>query len=93
LLIWGKNSIFSCKLCISVGSEVLTAVVMKHTIFWGEPGWHSRYSDCLRAGWPRSRSSSPGRAEHFLFSTSSRPVLGPTQPPIQWILGASFPWG
>jgi hypothetical protein len=27
------------------------------------------------------RSSSPGRVNNFLFSTSSRPVLGPTQPP------------
>jgi hypothetical protein len=24
----------------------------------------------------------------FLFTTASRPVLGPTQPPIQWIPGA-----
>jgi hypothetical protein len=24
---------------------------------------------------------SPGRANNFLFSTSSRPTLGPTQPP------------
>jgi hypothetical protein len=27
----------------------------------------------------------------FLFYTSSRPVLGPTQPPIQWVPGALFP--
>jgi hypothetical protein len=24
----------------------------------------------------------------FLFTTASRPVLGPTQPPIQWVPGA-----
>jgi len=24
----------------------------------------------------------------FLFITTSRPVLGPTQPPIQWVPGA-----
>jgi len=24
----------------------------------------------------------------FLFTTTSRPVLGPTQPPIQWVPGA-----
>jgi len=24
----------------------------------------------------------------FLFATASRPALGPTQPPIQWVLGA-----
>jgi hypothetical protein len=28
----------------------------------------------------------------FLFTTVSRPALGPTLPPIQWVLGAS-PWG
>jgi hypothetical protein len=27
--------------------------------------------------------------KNFLFSTSSRPALGPTQPPIQWVLVAS----
>jgi hypothetical protein len=32
-------------------------------------------------------SSSPGGVKNFLFSTSI-PVLGPTQPPIEWILGA-----
>jgi hypothetical protein len=52
-----------------------------------EPGERSRYSDCLRAPWPRGRSSSSGRIKNFLFSTWSRPVLGPTQPPIQWVLG------
>jgi hypothetical protein len=31
------------------------------------------------------RSSSPGRVKNFLFSTSSRPALGSTQPPIQWV--------
>jgi hypothetical protein len=33
-----------------------------------------------KMGW----SSSPGRVENFLFSASSRPALGPNQPPIQW---------
>jgi hypothetical protein len=26
----------------------------------------------------------------FFFTTASRPVLGPTQPPIQWVPGALF---
>jgi hypothetical protein len=34
------------------------------------------------------RSSSPGRVKNFLFSMSSRPALGSTQPPIQWVPGA-----
>jgi hypothetical protein len=31
----------------------------------------------------------------FLFTTESKPDLGPTQPPVQWILGAlssGFKW-
>jgi hypothetical protein len=27
----------------------------------------------------------------FLFTTASRPALGPTQPPIQWVLRALSP--
>jgi hypothetical protein len=37
------------------------------------------------------RISSPGRMKNFLFSTSSRPALGLTQPPIQWVPGALSP--
>jgi hypothetical protein len=51
----------------------------------------SRYSDWLRAGRPRGRSSSLGRVMNFLLSTTSRPTLGSTQPPIQWVLGALSP--
>jgi hypothetical protein len=51
----------------------------------------SRYSDWLRAGRPRGRSSCPGRVKNFLFSASSRLALGSTQPPIQWISWALSP--
>jgi hypothetical protein len=38
------------------------------------------------------RISVPGRDKRFcLFSTASRPALGPTQPPIQSVLGALSP--
>jgi hypothetical protein len=37
------------------------------------------------------RSSSSGRVKNFLFSMSSTPALGFTQPPIQWGTGVSFP--
>jgi hypothetical protein len=40
------------------------------------PAQLSRYSDWLRAGWARGRSASPSRVKNFLFSASSRPVLG-----------------
>jgi hypothetical protein len=41
-------------------------------------------------GIARGRSSSPGTGKIFL-SKSSRPVLGPTQPPFQWVPGGLFP--
>jgi hypothetical protein len=34
---------------------------------------------------------SPGKVKNFLVSTSSRPALWPTQPPIQWVPGAFSP--
>jgi hypothetical protein len=49
------------------------------------------YLDWLQSGRQRGRGSSPGRGEIFLLSTSSRPVLGPTHPPIQWVPGALYP--
>jgi hypothetical protein len=39
----------------------------------------------------RGWSSSPSRVKNFLFSTSSRPALGPTQLPIQWVPEALSP--
>jgi hypothetical protein len=61
--------------------------------------WNANYFDKLR-----SRDSAVGIATGYgladrgvgfrvsvgsrIFSTSSRPVFGPTQPPIQWALGA-----
>jgi hypothetical protein len=49
-----------------------------------KPGYLSRCSDGLRAGRPGLDSRQ--RQEVFLFSTASRPTLGPTQPPVQWVL-------
>jgi hypothetical protein len=49
-----------------------------------ERSWSS--ADWQRAGCLRGRSLSPGNI--FPFSMSSRPVLGPTQPPTQWVPGA-----
>jgi hypothetical protein len=48
----------------------------------------SRVSAVGVAIWLRGRSSSPGRGKILVLSTSSRPVLGSTQPPIQWVPGA-----
>jgi hypothetical protein len=46
----------------------------------------------IATGWTaEGRSSNPGRGKIFLLSTSSRLALGPTQPPTEWVLGATFP--
>jgi hypothetical protein len=50
-------------------------------------------TDWLGAGLPRGRGSSRGVGKNFHFSTSSRPALGPTQPPIQRIREGPFPRG
>jgi hypothetical protein len=75
---------------------LLTTILMligkcKHHAYALEPGWSSRYSDWLWAGRPKGRRSSLDRAKNFPFSTSSRPVLGPAQPLIQWVPRGSFP--
>jgi hypothetical protein len=47
----------------------------------------------LRSGRSGDRGSTPNRGERIFPLTSvSRPALGPTQPPVQWVPG-SFPWG
>jgi hypothetical protein len=51
------------------------------------PGQCSQYSDWLWAGQLRGQNSSPSRVKNFVFSTLSRPALGSTQPPIQWVWG------
>jgi hypothetical protein len=56
-----------------------------------EPGYRTRYSDWLRAGRPRCRSSDPCRVKNVLFSTLSRPTLEPTESPVQWVPGVLSP--
>jgi hypothetical protein len=52
---------------------------------------HSVGRDWLRAGRQKGRSSRPGRANNSLFFVLSRPALGPTQPPTQWVPGSISP--
>jgi hypothetical protein len=61
-------------------------MIILNYIFMEEPGKLSRYSDWLRAGQRRGRSSSPGRIKNFFF-TLLRPALGSTQPLTQWVPG------
>jgi hypothetical protein len=54
-------------------------------LLYQKPRKQSRFSDRIRATMLRGRSSSSGRIKNFEFFTSSRPVLGPIQPSMQWI--------
>jgi hypothetical protein len=54
-------------------------------------GRRSRYSDWLRAGRQRGRSSSPSRVKNFHSSISCRPALGSTELLFQWVPGATPP--
>jgi hypothetical protein len=37
------------------------------------------------------RGSIPGRGKGFPLASVSRPALGPTQPPVQWVPGVLSP--
>jgi hypothetical protein len=73
------TSFSSCAACISSAP------------YFHHPGLPSRYSDWLRAGRPGVGVRVPVGAPIFHFSASSRPALGPTQPPIKWVYGALSP--
>jgi hypothetical protein len=66
--------------CAHMSAELLLVTIQQY--------FSGRYSDWLRAEWPRVRSSSPGRVKNCYFSISSRLAVGHTQLPIQWVPGA-----
>jgi hypothetical protein len=67
-------------------------------VFWfanrhTEPGWRSQF-ERYAMGWTTVIQFPAGTVRgFFLFSTSYKPVLGPTQPPIQCVLGVLTPGG
>jgi hypothetical protein len=50
-------------------------------------------SQCLATDWTtrRSRFNPPQGQETFSLTSASRPTLGPTQLPVQWVPGVLFP--
>jgi hypothetical protein len=96
-----------CRLDIGIGIEFLSHSEHEHLspssfllcmqskafryieICWTREGAGIAKSVERRAGRPGFRF--PARERKFLFFTVFRPVLGPTQPPIQWVPGALSP--
>jgi hypothetical protein len=71
------------KILITLSSPVSNNFLPLRFKYSGIAQW---YSAGLRAGW-LGFDSRQGLAI-FLFTATSRPVLGPTHPPIQWVPGA-----
>jgi hypothetical protein len=60
-----------------------------HVFIWFQnPGLRSRYSNIATGC--TIQGSSPGRDKTFFLSKTFRPVLGPIQPPIQWVQGLLY---
>ena len=55
----------------------------------GGPGELIRYNNSLRPGLLGDRIPVGGGGGGGDFPHPSRPALGPTQPPVQWVLGLS----
>jgi hypothetical protein len=77
--------------CTCLPSSAISIFVLVNNTLYPWTGIAQSVSDWLRAGRQRGRSSSPGSVKNFLFSTSSRPAVGSTKFPIQWIPGAFSP--
>jgi hypothetical protein len=65
--------------CIGTGKHLLCIVT--------EPGWLSQYSDWATV-WTTGARFPAGT---YLFDIASRPLLGPTQPPTEWVPRALSP--
>jgi hypothetical protein len=88
---WLSCSAYSTLMMEAISSSEMSVDFQRTTWRYKEQGQRSLYNDWLRAGRPRGRSSSPGAGKNFHFSMSSRPTMGPTQPPIEWVPGAISP--
>jgi hypothetical protein len=70
----------------------LEQVLLYFVFTYMKPAWRSRHSDWLRYGPRKVRSSNPVRITNLLFSTVSRPALGPTLHPVEMVRAAHSPF-
>jgi hypothetical protein len=89
-VLWQFETLISCARCLQDFWECSSLVLISYS-FSSVGTQHfdlilflpNNYPVCFIFGRLRGRSSSPSRVKKFHFSISSRPALGPIQPPIQ----------
>jgi hypothetical protein len=88
LVCWGVHKLQPKALAflLSTGDAITTIIVIIIIVkitFLLERGWRNRYDDWIRVR--LQGSSGAGRVKNFLFTSSWRQTLGPTQPPFHWV--------
>jgi len=69
-------------------SHVVYLVLRLHVLIFTKPRYLSEYEVLVRGWTTRVQFLAGSMVGFFLFATTSRPALGPTQPPVQWVAGA-----
>jgi hypothetical protein len=70
---------------VSARDDICSPLEFRVDYWWAGIAQFDTVTGYMQYGRQRGRSSSPSRGRIFLFSASSIPALGPTQPPIQWV--------
>ena len=73
---------------INKRASVVGWAFMYVVIWFQDPGLRSRYSNIATGC--TIQGSNPGRGKTFFLFTTFRPVLGPIQPPFQWVQGLLY---
>jgi hypothetical protein len=88
----GENHVWQVSLVFQIAFQILwiTEKMIDYVQLW-RAGIAQSYSARLRAGW--SGVQIPEQLGISFFTTTARPALRPTQPPLQWVPGALSPEG
>jgi hypothetical protein len=81
------SSIYCCSCCGGQHFLGVSVLRTRYLVYKNYAIWTPFYL-CLRRSLNDRRFESRNGLGIFLFTTASRPALGPTQPPIQWVPGS-----